>query len=290
MSSYADVFYDSTDGLRLYARDYPADHAGAMTVLCMPGLTRNSRDFAALADHLSGTYRVLCAEQRGRGRSAYDPNWQNYHPGTYVNDMWTLLDHLGIERAALIGTSLGGLMAMIMAASQRQRVTGIVLNDVGPELSADGIKRIQAYVGKMEKVHSWDEAVAQVREHNAGVYPDFDDDDWRAFAALLYREDENGVLVADYDPNIARPLNQAEAAPVDLWPVFDMLNGLPVLALRGELSDILSPETFAEMKRRVPDMEMVTVPRCGHAPAPDHPVARGAIDAFLERLDSPAGG
>lgn len=290
MTAYADVFYESTDGLRLYARDYPAGRAGALTVLCMPGLTRNSRDFAALADHLAGPYRVILAEQRGRGRSAYDPTWENYHPGTYVNDMWTLLGHLGVERVALIGTSLGGLMAMIMGATARDRVAGIVLNDVGPELDREGLERIQAYVGKMDKVHSWDQAVEQVRRHNAGVYPDFGDEEWRAFAELLFREDKDGKPVADYDPNIARTLVKADGEPVDLWPMFETLVGLPVLTLRGALSDILSEATFAEMKRRVPTMEAVTVPRCGHAPAPDHPVAYGAIDAFLERIDPAAGG
>ncbi len=290
MTDYADVFYQSTDGLRLYARDYPADHASALTVLCMPGLTRNSRDFAGLAAHLAGPYRVLSAEQRGRGRSAYDPTWENYHPGTYVNDMWTLLDHLEIGRAALIGTSLGGLMAMIMGASVRDRVAGIVLNDVGPVLDAKGIERIQAYVGNIQAVHSWDEAVDQVRRHNASVYPDFGPADWRAFAELLFRENENGIPVADYDPNIARPLIATDAEPIDLWPVFEALAGLPLLTIRGALSDILSAETFAEMKRRVPHMEAVTVPRCGHAPALDHAVALGAIDAFLQRIDPSAGG
>ena len=286
MTDYADVFYESTDGLRLYARDYPADHAGALPVLCMPGLTRNSRDFAALAEHLSGPYRVLCAEQRGRGRSDYDPNWENYHPGTYVNDMWTLLDHLDVERVALIGTSLGGLMAMIMGATARERVAGIVLNDVGPEISADGIKRIQAYVGKENTVRTWDDAVEEVRRNNINVYPDFGPGEWRAFAELLYREDENGVPVPDYDPNLAKPLIEAEAAPepVDLWPMFASLEGIPLMTIRGALSDILSEETLARMKDEVPGMEALTVPGCGHAPAPDHPVSKGAIDAFLERL------
>jgi len=284
MADYAHVYYKSGDGLTLYARDYAADAADALTVLCMPGLTRNSRDFAALADHLGGPYRVLCADQRGRGRSDRDPEWANYHPGTYVADMWALLDHLDIRRAALIGTSLGGLMAMIMGAMERDRVAGIVLNDVGPEISAEGIKRIQAYVGKQMKARTWDEVIEEVRRNNAGVYPDFGPDDWRAFAGLLYEEDDEGVPVPAYDPDIARPLEAAEAEPVDLWPMFRALDGLPLMGIRGELSDILSEATFRRMKEEVPNMECVTVPRCGHAPQLEHPVARGAIDAFLERI------
>jgi pimeloyl-ACP methyl ester carboxylesterase len=284
MADYANVFYKSSDGLTLYARDYAADTADALTVLCMPGLTRNSRDFAALADHLGGAYRVLCADQRGRGRSDRDPEWANYHPGTYVNDMWALLDHLDIRRVALIGTSLGGLMAMIMGSVSRDRVSGIVLNDVGPEISADGIKRIQTYVGRTSEARSWDEVVEEVRRNNAGVYPDFGSDDWRAFAGLLYEEDDRGVPVPAYDPNIAKPLGAGEAAPVDLWPMFKTLGGVPLMGIRGALSDILSEATFKRMKEEVPDMETVTVPRCGHAPQLEHPVARGAIDAFLGRI------
>ena len=286
MVDYAHVYYKSDDGLTLYARDYAADAADALTVLCMPGLTRNSRDFAALADHLGGPYRVLCADQRGRGRSDRDPEWSNYNPGTYVNDMWALLDHLKIGRVALIGTSLGGFMAMIMGSMARERIAGIVLNDVGPEISIEGIRRIQAYVGRKTMVRTWDDAVEEVRRNNAGVYPDFGPEDWRAFAGLLYEEDDRGIPVPAYDPDIAKPLETEETTPVDLWPVFRTLAGLPLLGIRGALSDILTEDTFKRMKSEVPNMECVTVPRCGHAPQLEHPVARGAIDAFLERLSA----
>jgi pimeloyl-ACP methyl ester carboxylesterase len=145
--SFSEKFYRSRDGLQLYYRDYAGD-AGKVPVLCLHGLTRNSRDFAALAAHIAPTRRVIVPDHRGRGRSQYDPHWLNYHPGTYVDDMWTLLQELSIERVIVVGTSLGGLMATLMAAMRPQMLAGVVLNDIGPEIDPTGAARIQSYAGR----------------------------------------------------------------------------------------------------------------------------------------------
>src|SRR6056297_3115409 len=187
MSEYRDVWYQSPGGLRLYARDYPGPaSSGLPPVLCMHGLSRNSADFEGLACTLAAERRVIVAEQRGRGRSDYDSNPANYTPVTYVADMFHLLDTLRLDRAIIIGTSLGGLMAFIMAGQQPARIAGMVINDIGPEVDPSGLARIQRYVGKVEPARDWQEAAARVREINAAAFPDYTDDDWLRFARDLY--------------------------------------------------------------------------------------------------------
>ncbi len=287
MSDYSELWYRSADGLRLFARDYPCrDTAQSepQVVLCMHGLTRNSADFAGLAAHLSARFRVLAVDVRGRGRSDRDPQPSNYTPLTYAQDMFTLLDHLGVQRAILCGTSMGGLMSFVMAATAPARIAGMILNDIGPEVDPAGLERIKGYVGKMAPVTSWDEAAGQVREMNAAAFPDFGDDDWMTFARALFRE-VDGVPVLNYDTAIAQPLDQDEAAvPQDLWPLFAAIAAIPMLVVRGELSDILAPACVATMRDKKPDLQVVEIPRRGHAPTLDEPQARAAIDAFLGSL------
>ncbi|MEQ9397408.1 alpha/beta fold hydrolase [Haliea sp.] len=285
MTEFTDLWYHSSDGLRLYARDYAGPGTGAPVALCMHGLTRNAADFAGLAPHLAQRYRVLVAEQRGRGRSDYDPNPANYHPGTYVQDMFTLLDGQGVQEALLVGTSMGGLMAMLMAAMQPARVNGIVLNDIGPEVDPAGLERIKGYVGKTQPAADWEQAVAQVRAINAAAFPDFTDEDWLGFTRALYRE-VDGRPVPAYDPAIAEPMAASDdnAVPPDLWPVFESIRELPILVLRGIHSDILAASCVAEMRRRKPDLVSAEIPRRGHAPTLDEPESRRAIDSFLAAL------
>lgn len=282
MTSYKEQRFRSDDGLDLYYRDYGDRDAPA--VLCLHGLTRNSRDFADLAAHLSDRFRVLAADVRGRGQSDRDSDYSHYALPTYVDDTWCLLDHAGVERFALIGTSMGGLMSMTMGAARPDRVWAIVLNDIGPVVEQAGLDRIKGYVGKTDPPADWDEAIAAVRAINAEAFPDFTDADWRAFAHRLFRE-ENGRPAFDYDPDIARAMAEAEGAavPPDLWPVYEALGDIPLLAIRGSLSDILSHETLQAMGRRKPKTTAVTVPRVGHAPMLDEPVAIRAIDEFLDR-------
>jgi pimeloyl-ACP methyl ester carboxylesterase len=278
--TWQDRYFQSTDGLRLHYRDYPAT-TGLAPVLCLPGLTRNCRDFEAIAPTIQRSRRVLGVDLRGRGLSQHDPNWQNYHPGTYVADVATLLASAGIERVIVLGTSLGGLIAMIMAATTPQLLAGVILNDVGPEIAPEGLARISSYVGRSAPVRSWPEAVAQVRATYGLAWPTATDEDWLAFARRGYRE-VGGVPRLDMDPMIGEAVRAAPsgAAP-DLWPLFAALGSLPVLALRGASSDVLSQATFDRMAREKPDLARVTVPGRGHPPMLDEPESMAAIDDFL---------
>lgn len=288
MVDYHDIWYRSGDGLRLYARDYPCrDEAitAPGTLLCMHGLTRNSADFAELAEHLSQRYRVIAVDVRGRGRSDYDPDPGNYHPLTYVQDMFSLLDQLELQQVILCGTSMGGLMSLMMSAMQGQRVRAVIINDIGPEVDPRGLERIRSYVGKTSPVSNWQEAVAQSRAINGIAFPDFSDSQWQAFTRGLYR-DVDGVPVLAYDPAISQPMDDSDSAavPPDLWPVFDAMSARPLLVIRGVDSDILAPGCVQEMQRRKPDLQVAEIPHRGHAPTLNESTARSAIDAFLESL------
>jgi pimeloyl-ACP methyl ester carboxylesterase len=278
--NYAEVYYPSTDGLRLYARDYPGPGENAQAILCLPGLTRNSKDFAELADHLRIHFRVICPDQRGRGRSAPDPDPTRYRPDTYVADMWSLCDLLALPCVHLIGTSLGGLMAMLMMAQAPARIGRTVINDVGPEIDPRGIARIAGYVGKSSPVTHWKDAARQTAAVHGVAFPDFTDSDWMAMACNLYIQD-GPVPVLDYDPAIATGLSSGTATP-NLWPLFDLAARKPILAIRGALSDLLSESVFAQMKQHAPGMHSLTVANRGHAPTLTEPQALAAIDRFLE--------
>ncbi len=281
-TTWQDRYFQSSDGLRLHYRDYPVAN-GRVPVLCLPGLTRNCRDFESIAPRIQRSHRVLCADLRGRGLSQHDPNWRNYHPGTYVADVATLLAHAGVERVIVLGTSLGGIIAMIMAATMPGLLAGVILNDIGPEVAPEGLKRISSYVGKAVPVRSWTDAAAQVRATSGPAWPDATDEDWLRIARRVYHE-ENGVLRLDMDPMIGEAVRAAPsgAAP-DLWPVFAALRPIPALALRGAVSDVLSQATFDRMAREKPDLERVTVAGRGHAPTLEEPECVAAIDGFLRR-------
>jgi pimeloyl-ACP methyl ester carboxylesterase len=254
-------------------------------VLCLPGLTRNSRDFESIALRIQRSRRVLSADLRGRGLSQNDPNWQNYHPGTYVGDIARLLADAGVPRVIVLGTSLGGILAMIIAATTPQVLAGVILNDVGPEVAAEGLKRIATYVGKNPPVRNWDEAAAQARATYGLAWPGATDADWMAFARRSYVEVDGAPRLA-MDPMIGEAVRAAPAgAAPDLWPVFAALKPIPTLALRGALSDVLSQETFDRMAREKPDLQRVTVPGRGHPPMLDEPDSIAAIDAFLAQVD-----
>ncbi len=288
MAAYQDVFYPSADGrLTLYARDYGAPKPDAMAILCLHGLTRNSADFEWIAGHLSPHFRVVVADQRGRGRSGWDSEPANYTPAVYCQDMLKLLDHLGVERCIIIGTSMGGLMAMILGVMARQRLIAAVLNDIGPEIDAAGLARIASYTGKTKPAADWMEAAEIARFINEVAFPDYGTADWMAFARRLYREGDDGVPVLAYDPAISKglePKSDTPVAPPDLWPMWDGLKGLPMLAIRGGTSDLLSPETLDKMSERHEGLEIAVVPGRGHAPMLDEPIAVHAIDTFLAEL------
>jgi pimeloyl-ACP methyl ester carboxylesterase len=286
---WVDCRVTTGDGIGLHCRDYAGlPGAGARPpVLCLPGLTRNCRDFEPLALHLADRHRVLTPDLRGRGRSDHDPDWRRYRLDVYVADMLTLLDALGVARVVVVGTSLGGLIGMFLAAGHRARVAGLVLNDIGPELDPRGMLRIATGVGTARAVATWAEAAADARAANEIALPDLVEAAWLRFAQAVYREEAPGRIVRDMDPMIGRALREPTVPTPDFWAAFASLDGLPMLSIRGELTDLLSEETFARMLARHPDMQSCRVPRRGHAPTLDEPESRAALDRFLAPWRAP---
>jgi pimeloyl-ACP methyl ester carboxylesterase len=281
MTAMEERWFESADGLRLYYRDYAPAVPGRLPVLCLPGLTRNSRDFEHVARRLQAQRRVLCVDLRGRGRSQHDPRWQNYHPGTYLADIERLLAVAGVERCVYFGTSLGGILTMLTAAARPARLAAAILNDVGPEIDPAGLARIASYVGRFPQARTWDEAVALVRATYEPTLPGLSPEQWADFTRRSYR-DVDGVPRLDMDPNIGEAVRAAPAAAApDLWPVFAALRPVPTLVLRGATSDILSTATYERMQREKPDLARVEVPDRGHVPLLDEPAAVAAIEAFL---------
>ena len=281
-NNYLERDYMSADGLRLYYRVYGAHRADRPAVICLPGLTRNCRDFARLATHLSENFHVFTPDLRGRGRSQYDLQWQRYQPLTYVADVMTLIAHEQLESVALIGTSLGGLVAMLLAATPAVTIKAIVLNDIGPEVESAALARIGAYVGNSPVAPSWDAAIARAQSVYGLAFPDFTAADWRYLTECTCREADDGAIITDYDPHIGAAVRAAPsgAAP-DLWPLFGMLRNIPTLAIRGGLSDVLSVATFARMRAAKPDLQQLEIANRGHAPTLDEAAAVAAIDQLL---------
>ena len=287
-AAWRDHYWWSNDGVRLHARVYdpPADvDQSPPPLLCIPGLTRNARDFDVLAPHLAQHRRVYALNLRGRGESGYAKDAMSYVPLTYVQDVVALLASEGIDRFASVGTSLGGLVTMLLAATQPGRLAAAVLNDVGPELNPAGLDRIKTYVGQASSYPTWVHAARAIGMTNAAVYPGWGLDEWLVMAKRTHRLTREGRIVPDYDSNIAQPFRlPGGEAGVDLWPAFDALSGVPTLVLRGELSDILSAEAANKMAARLPDVRLVTIPGAGHAPTLDEPQAVAAIDGLLATL------
>lgn len=283
---YEHRFWTSADGLTLHYRDYAGpDGSDKPPVICLHGLTRNARDFAALAAHIAQHRRVIVPEMRGRGRSEYAKDTGSYSPATYVGDVNMLLAKLDIKRVVSIGTSMGGLMTMMMAAHNASLFAGVVINDIGPEIDPDGISRIGSYVGQGGSYPSWIHAARALRSQHSSAFPDYDLEQWLEMAKRTLVVGQNGRISYDYDMGIAEPFKQpGNAAPPDLWPAFDALKNVPTVLIRGELSDLLSPQTAARMKERHSDLTPITVPRVGHAPMLDEAESLDAIRQLLERV------
>jgi pimeloyl-ACP methyl ester carboxylesterase len=286
MPIYSENSYRSRDGLKLYYRDYPGDMK-KVPVLCLHGLTRNCRDFEALALKITPGRRVITPDFRGRGQSQYDSMWMNYHPMTYVDDMWLLLHELGIDHVIAIGTSLGGLVAMLMGAVRAQTFAGIVLNDIGPEIDPVGAARIRSYAGRFPPPRSWDDAVEQMKSVFGVALPDFTEQQWSEFVRLSYSEDSTGSPRLEADPRIGdavRAIQPPPGATQGMWLAFNALRQTPTLAIRGALSDLLSVGVFDRMQREHPGLQRVTVQNRGHVPQLDEPDVRAALDRFLAEL------
>lgn len=283
-AAHRELFYTSQDGLKLYASDYGERTAPGTPVICLPGLTRNSKDFEPLAGHLSTRHRVLCPDFRGRGRSDYWDNWADYTPVHEMMDTLDLMGAAGVGHAIFVGTSRGGLVTMALAAFRPNVIKAAVLNDVGPEVDKKGIERIAGYVGVMEVPATWDEAAVKLRVMNEREFPNLSGDQWRTFAHRTFAE-EHGAPKLDYDPKIGTAMRKGlEASKGEIptmWPQFGSLAQMPLLVVRGENSDLLSAGIVERMQADYPSVRSVTAKDRGHAPFLDEPEVLAAIDEFI---------
>ena len=279
-----DIHFRSADGLALYGRDYPAD-SNSTPLLCLCGLTRNMRDFEPLVHWLGGSRRIITMDYRGRGRSAYAPDPLTYRPDIELADALFLLDELNIDQASVIGTSRGGIIAMLMAAQFPQRLKSVLLNDVGPVIEKASRLRIARYIGKAVSFQNWGEAMAALKQNNPGFHT-LSDGEWLDFAKRVFIQ-KDGRITNDYDLRLAetfpKPEDIEKSGVPDLWPFFDALIPFPVTVLRAEHSDLLSAATVAEMKRRHPRLSAYPIKDRGHVPFLDEPEAKTAIKEWLTR-------
>jgi pimeloyl-ACP methyl ester carboxylesterase len=280
---YRDVRFTAPDGLDLHARDYGG--TVGPSVLCLCGLTRNCRDFEPLARLIAHRCHLVVLDYRGRGQSGYAADPKSYRPDVELSDAICLLDTLSIAKVGVIGTSRGGLIALLMGSAHLERLTGVVLNDIGPVIEREGLLRISSYLGKDPELKDWNDAVSSLKQTHMGF--NLRAEEWLAFARAIFRDDD-GIPRLDYDPRLAGTFPSREAiehaeAP-DLWPMFETLAPLPVTVLRGENSDLLSPATVAEMARRHPGLKAVTVKERGHPPFLNEPESVAAIEEWLGQL------
>ncbi|RFB96871.1 alpha/beta hydrolase [Rhizobium leguminosarum bv. trifolii] len=288
-SGFQEPAYTSSDALKLYARDYRPDEtasAGRLPVICLPGLTRNTRDFHPLALLLSRDTteprRVIALDSRGRGNSAWDENKANYNLAVEAGDVVTACAALGVERAVFIGTSRGGLILHLIAATRPDLLEAVILNDIGPVIEARGLALIRDYLNSGRRPADWSEAVDIVKENHGASFTALGGEDWREMALALYR-DVGGRPVADFDPAIAEAVKSVDLSqPLpDLWAQFENLCRFPLMLIRGENTSLLSKETADEMARRHPNLIVHTAEGQGHAPLLHHGDIPAAIRAFL---------
>lgn len=285
MAVWSDGWWTAGDGLRLHYRDYEGGGDGRPPILCIPGLTRNARDFEGLADRLKGRWRLICVELRGRGQSEYAKDAMTYVPPTYWQDVEALIAELGLERFVLFGTSLGGLITMLLAMADPKRIEGALLNDIGPVLETQGLEHIRSYVGRSQSWPTWLHAARFLCEAQGDRYPDWDIGRWLVYAKRLCKLTQSGRIVFDYDMRIAEPFRQPGGdTGFDLWSAFAALKGVPSLVVHGGISDLLSRSTVERMLAENPAMEAATVPNVGHAPTLEEPESVAGIDRLLARV------
>jgi pimeloyl-ACP methyl ester carboxylesterase len=283
-AAFSEGEWESEDGLRLHYRDY-AGPEGRPPLLCLHGLTRNARDFEPLAERFAGERRLIVPDMRGRGQSEYARDAASYRIGSYVDDVVRLLRQLDCGPVVVVGTSMGGMIAMLMAQARAWPLAGAVLNDIGPELEPEGIERIRGYVGQGGSFETWMHAARQLAEQGRAVHPAFAIADWLAFAKRLMVVAGNGRIVFDYDMKIAEEFNAPSAGePIDLWGALRALSDVSTVVLRGELSDLLSAATVAKMQSELAGLRAVTVPRVGHPPTLAEAEAQQAIAELLAEV------
>lgn len=291
-NSYRDLFVSASDGLRLYTRDYGPIDGGALPVVCLPGLARNSEDFHELAKALSTDAahprRVLALDYRGRGRSDWALDWHQYDLATELNDILQVLTVAGIEKAVFVGTSRGGLLTMALSVAKPTLLAGAILNDVGPVIEPEGLIRIRSYVGKLPMPNTFQEGAEILKRISDAQFPAFTDEQWMSMARGIWHE-KDSRLVLSYDPNLMKPLQELdlESPMPDLWNLFDGLRPFPVLAIRGEHSDLLSAQTLKAMQERHPRLTAITVPGQGHAPLIEGPLIQSIKDLIARAETTP---
>lgn len=294
MAAWSEGYWQSSDGLRLHYRDYPGPQSGRKAarppILCIPGLTRNARDFEGVAERLSPEWRVICVDLRGRGESAHAKDPMSYVPSSYVEDIEALIGELGLQRFIPFGTSLGGLVTMLLSLKHKHRIAAALINDIGPVIEPGGIERIRGYVGKSQSWPTWLHAARHFAELLQDAYPKWSLDQWLVFAKRVCKLSSGGRVVLDYDMRIAEPFRATGGGTgFDPWDAFRGLAGIPLLVVRGGLSDLLTEQSLAQMAAEMPQMESVTVPDVGHAPTLDEPEVQAAIDRLLKRVPIQAG-
>jgi len=288
MQAVEHVFVTAPDGLRLHACAHGRRSDDCRAVVCLPGLTRSTVDFDALASALAGDpdrpNYVLAVDYRGRGRSAYDANAGNYTLAVELADVLAVLTALEIERAVFVGTSRGGILAMLLATVRPAAIAGVVLNDIGPVIDTKGLVRIKSYAGRLPQPRNFEDAADILKKLFGAQFPKLLPDDWQAFARRTF-EQQDGVLKPRYDPKVAKPLDSIdlERAQPTLWKEFDALASVPIMVVRGANSDILSAATVAAMHARRPDMDALEVPDQGHAPFLIESDVIASIGAFVAR-------
>jgi pimeloyl-ACP methyl ester carboxylesterase len=283
---YAERTFRAQDDVPIYYRDYGDPLSPLTPVLCLTGLTRNSRDFDALARRLAPTRRVLCMDYRGRGKSGNDPDWTNYKPETYANDVIHMLAAVNLHHVVIIGTSLGGLVAMGLGILRPTALAGVVLNDIGPHVAVEGRARIASYVGIDVRMPDWAAAGQHLRRHFGPVFADFDQARWEDYARSTFVEETaGGALRLNYDLRLGDAVRAQASQPTpDLWALYKGLRHIPVLAIRGALSDVLDADTFERMAAEKPDLQRLVIGYRGHVPLLDEPESTDAIDRFLGAL------
>ena len=288
-----DRYYTSSDGLRLHVAEYGDTISPWLPVVCIPGLSRSARDFHELALHLSThrqrPRRVLAFDLRGRGLSEWDKDIAHYTPLVEMQDVLDGMAALRVDRAVVVGTSRGGIIAMLMAVARPSVLAGIVINDIGPAIEARGLARLKTYIGRTPAPDDWDDAVRILRRLHGGQFNALDDEEWWAFARMTWR-DEEGLPTSDYDPALARTFDGVEFdRPMPtLWREFAAMGAIPFLAIRGENSDILSAETLARMEREHPRFDHIMIAGEGHAPLLIRSAVLQRISAFAMATEGPA--
>ena len=293
MQHWRELTYSAFDGLKLAGRCYGWENAKAVPVVCLSGLSRNSRDFHELAMYLSREAetkrRVLTLDYRGRGRSQYDANWQNYNPVIEADDAIQGMVAAGLQHAHFIGTSRGGLICMLLAAMRPGIMQSVILNDIGPEIAGAGLVRIKKTLEAAHSARDWADATERLKLAGERDFPTRSPADWERHARMIYRENDKGKpgLLRDFDPKLNKTLAEIDLdSPLPtMWAQFAGLAKHPLMLIRGKNTDLLDESTVRKMAEMHPGMERIEVPDAGHVPdLGERPIAE-RVAAFLDKND-----